>query len=242
MVKYRKFLAARCLSPSLVHPPQIIAVLGYREDSKKADFRKNSGKVNLCDQTKLPGKGACRAPAETIIGTDPMDAPFSAFPLQPIPQVGVVPFRIVGTQTEFCLVTSRRSGRWGFPKGRVSGGNSLLAAALDEAHEEAGLIGRIHGTQLGQYGYNKKGKAFEVLMWLMHVELCEPTWKESQERSRVWVRLAEARRLIDRPHLDQLLMLAANRLANPEPEPRGLSWSPTMFAPLAFDPFFPQRQ
>ena len=62
-----------------------------------------------------------------------MDAPYSAIPLQPIPQVGVVPFRVVGTQTEFCLVTGRRSGRWGFPKGRVSGGNSLLAAALGEA-------------------------------------------------------------------------------------------------------------
>lgn len=171
-----------------------------------------------------------------------MDALSTAFPLQPIPQVGVVPFRMVGTQTEFCLVTGRRSGRWGFPKGRVSSENSLLAAALEEAREEAGLVGVIHGNQLGQYGYNKKGKTFEVLMWLMQVEHCEESWKEAHERSRVWVRLAEARRLIDRPHLDQLLMLAANRLANPEPQPRGLSWSPTMFAPLGFDPLFPQRQ
>ncbi|MCE2791475.1 MAG: NUDIX hydrolase [Planctomycetota bacterium] len=171
-----------------------------------------------------------------------MDAPYSAIPLQPIPQVGVVPFRVVGTQTEFCLVTGRRSGRWGFPKGRVSGGNSLLAAALGEAREEAGLIGKIHGTQLGQYGYNKKGKTFEVLMWLMQVEQCEDSWKESLQRARVWVRLAEARRLIDRPHLDQLLMLAANRLANPEPHAPGLSFSPTMFMPLGFDPLFPQRQ
>jgi hypothetical protein len=39
MFKYRKFLAARCLSPSQVHPPQIIAVLGYREDSKKSGLQ-----------------------------------------------------------------------------------------------------------------------------------------------------------------------------------------------------------
>lgn len=171
-----------------------------------------------------------------------MDAPLSAFPAPPTPQVGVVPFRIVGTQTEFCLVTGRRSGRWGFPKGRVSGGNSLLAAALEEAREEAGLVGKIHGNQLGQYGYNKKGQTFEVLMWLMQVELCEETWKEARERSRVWVRLSEARRLIDRPHLDQLLMLAANRLANPDAPAGGVAWSPAIFSPLGFDPLFPQRQ
>lgn len=172
-----------------------------------------------------------------------MDATlFQSQPLQPIPQVGVVPFRLVGTQTEFCLVTGRRSGRWGFPKGRVSGSNSLLSAALDEAREEAGLIGKIHGTQLGQYSYRKKGKVFEVLMWLMQVESAFENWKESTERSRIWVKLAEARRLLDRPHLDQLIMLAANRLATPELPQVGMSWSPTMFVPLGFDPLFPQRQ
>ena len=172
-----------------------------------------------------------------------MDAPISQLqPLQPIPQVGVVPFRLVGTQTEFCLVTGRRSGRWGFPKGRVTGSNSLMSAALDEAREEAGLVGKIHGTQLGQYSYRKKGKVFEVLMWLMQVESAFEQWKESTERSRVWVKLSEARRLLDRPHLDQLIMLAANRLATPDVPHTGMSWSPAMFIPLGFDPLFPQRQ
>ncbi|MFM7116425.1 MAG: NUDIX hydrolase [Planctomycetota bacterium] len=172
-----------------------------------------------------------------------MDAPISqSQPLQPIPQVGVVPFRLVGTQTEFCLVTGRRSGRWGFPKGGVTGGNSLLSAALDEAREEAGLVGKIHGNQLGQYSYRKKGKVFEVLMWLMQVESALENWQESGDRSRVWVKLAEARRLLDRPHLDQLVMLAANRLATPDVPHSGMSWSPAMFIPLGFDPLFPQRQ
>ncbi len=71
-------------------------------------------------------------------------------PLRPVPQVGVVPFRLVGTQTEFCLVTGRRSGRWGFPKGKGANGNSLTAAALEEAREEAGLEGCLQGAQLGQ--------------------------------------------------------------------------------------------
>ena len=102
---------------------------------------------------------------------DPMDAPiFQSQPPQPVPQVGVVPFRLVGTQTEFCLVTGRRSGRWGFPKGGITGGNSLLSAALDEAREEAGLVGKIHGNQWGQYSYRKKGKVLEFLMCLMQVD------------------------------------------------------------------------
>lgn len=163
-------------------------------------------------------------------------------PAQPIPQVGVVPFRLNGTLTEFCLVTGRRSGRWGFPKGRVARGSSLMSMALEEAREEAGISGRILGAQLGQYTYRKKGKAYEVLMWLMQVESVLETWDESAERSRVWVRLAEARRLLDRPHLDQLVMLAANRLASPDQPGSAVTWSPAMFAPLGFDPMFPQRQ
>ena len=174
---------------------------------------------------------------------DPMDAPiFQSQPPQPVPQVGVVPFRLVGTQTEFCLVTGRRSGRWGFPKGGITGGNSLLSAALDEAREEAGLVGKIHGNQLGQYSYRKKGKVFEVLMWLMQVDSALENWQESAERARVWVKLAEARRLLDRPHLDQLIMLAANRLATPEASQAEIVRGPTMFLPLGFDPLFPQQQ
>lgn len=165
-----------------------------------------------------------------------------SIPAFPIPQVGVVPFRLNGTLTEFCLVTGRRSGRWGFPKGRVARGSSLLSVALDEAREEAGLSGKILGAQLGQYTYRKKGRAFEVLMWLMQVDSVLETWDEVGERSRVWVRLAEARRLLDRPHLDQLIMLAANRLASPDQPPTGMVWSPNTFAALGFDPLFPQRQ
>ena len=68
-------------------------------------------------------------------------------------------------QYEFCLITSLRKGRWGFPKGITDPGETHVETALKEADEEAGLRGRIVGDSLGEsrrnyQGYLEQVKAF----------------------------------------------------------------------------------
>lgn len=156
-----------------------------------------------------------------------------------ISQVSAVPFRVVDSRFEFCLITGRRSGRWGFPRGLVRNHDSIVSAVLAEAREEAGVDGAICGPQLGHYYYGKKGQSYEVSAWLLHVVDSAAEWKERKERSRAWVSLTEARRLIDRPYLHQLLADAAPRLGitlDPLAQifsPTGVRWPQSLLNPDA---------
>ena len=55
----------------------------------------------------------------------------------PILQACAIPFRRNGGQYEFCLITSLRKGRWGFPKGIIDKGETHIEAAtgIQEARE-----------------------------------------------------------------------------------------------------------
>jgi 8-oxo-dGTP pyrophosphatase MutT (NUDIX family) len=126
-----------------------------------------------------------------------------------ISQVSVIPYRRDEKGLEFCLITSRRSGKWGFPKGGVGSHGSLIAAALAESYEESGLFGRVTDSPLGQYPYRKQGKRFLVTMLLMETARIDDRWPESNMRHRIWANLDQARALIDRMHLRKFLELAA---------------------------------
>ena len=131
--------------------------------------------------------------------------------VQSLHQASVVPFRRVAGELEFCLITSRRTGRWGFPKGTIERGESIEQAALKEALEEAGLRGEIIDG-LGHYAYAKNGRSLDVGVLLMEVSSVCDDWKESRQRRRVWARTADARELLCRSHLRRLLAAAVERL------------------------------
>jgi 8-oxo-dGTP pyrophosphatase MutT (NUDIX family) len=134
-----------------------------------------------------------------------------ALSLPKLHQASVVPFRRVEQELEFCLITSRRTGRWGFPKGTIERGESIEQAALKEALEEAGLLGEIIGG-LGHYAYAKDGRSLDVGVLLMEVSVADDHWKESHQRRRLWAGADEARGLLCRPHLQRLLAAALERL------------------------------
>ncbi len=127
-------------------------------------------------------------------------------------QAGVVPFRFRDGDIEFCLITSRNSGRWCFPKGIIDLGETSIETALKEAEEEAGLSGEICGKPLGSYEYSKWGRTLSVVVMLMKVRKAADQWEESQVRERRWVTLAKATELLDRQRLLDLVERAAERL------------------------------
>lgn len=123
-----------------------------------------------------------------------------------------VPFRLIDDGVEFCLITGRKSGRWGFPKGHVDKGETVNDAALSEAFEEAGLRGEVVGEPLMKYRYTKKGTRYSVVAVPMEVHTCEDDWKEAAERERRWATPAECRDLLDRRNLVKLLEAAVGQL------------------------------
>jgi 8-oxo-dGTP pyrophosphatase MutT (NUDIX family) len=106
----------------------------------------------------------------------------------PHPQAAAIPVRA----GRICLVTSRGGDRLVVPKGRLERGRTPEQIALQEAWEEAGLIGHLHSQPIGSYHYQKAGLRFEVVMFRMEVTTVVKDWPESGWRLRHWLRPADA--------------------------------------------------
>lgn len=131
-------------------------------------------------------------------------------------QAATVPFRRRSNGTlEFCIITSLRDGRWGFPKGMVDPGDTVQETALKESDEEAGLHGDLVGEPLGEYTYVKHVQPLRVVMYLMEVTRAASTWDESKVRTRRWVSADEVRSMIAHPEQRRLFEVALERLSDP---------------------------
>jgi 8-oxo-dGTP pyrophosphatase MutT (NUDIX family) len=104
------------------------------------------------------------------------------------PQAAAIPVRA----GRICLVTSRGGDRLVVPKGCLEHGRTAEQIALQEAWEEAGLIGLLHAQPIGSYRYQKAGSRFEVVMFRMDVTTVVKDWPESRWRARHWLRPADA--------------------------------------------------
>ncbi|MCB1484412.1 MAG: NUDIX hydrolase [Hyphomicrobiaceae bacterium] len=138
-------------------------------------------------------------------------------------QVAALPYAVVDGKVAFLLVTSRRSGRWIFPKGSVIEGKTAWESAQQEAFEEAGIEGEIDHKPIGTYRTIKKGgiarKVVEVDLYPLHVTRQHDTWLEQPNRHRHWVLLREAKRLLHDPMLADLATELSRRVLFPNATP-----------------------
>lgn len=140
----------------------------------------------------------------------------------PVHQSGAIPYTVVQGQVVFLLVTSRRSGRWIFPKGDPIKGLAPWEVAADEAREEAGVEGEVEQTPVGAYRTMKtKGlRRLPVLVDLFPLRVTRQleTWPEKGSRHRHWAILPEAKRLLSDKHLAELATRVSLRvLADAQP-------------------------
>jgi 8-oxo-dGTP pyrophosphatase MutT (NUDIX family) len=95
--------------------------------------------------------------------------------------------------------------RWVVPKGRIEPGQTAGETALQEAWEEAGLVGVLLPEPVGSYRYEKCGIICHVTVYLMHVTEVTNDWPESGLRLRRWHRPEHALTRIEEPSLRKLL-------------------------------------
>jgi 8-oxo-dGTP pyrophosphatase MutT (NUDIX family) len=105
-----------------------------------------------------------------------------------IRQAGAVPVK----NGQVCLVTSRNGKRWVVPKGCMEPGKTAGEVALQEAWEEAGLLGLLQPEPIGSYLYEKDGFTCYVTVFLMQVTGTVENYPESTLRQRCWLPLAQA--------------------------------------------------
>ncbi len=110
-----------------------------------------------------------------------------------IRQAGAIPLK----NGRLCLITSRNGKRWVIPKGLIEPGQSAGETALQEAWEEAGLVGTLEPAPVGSYLYDKEGNTYHVTVFVMRVTEVAQDWQERDERQRAWVSPVGAVRRID---------------------------------------------
>ena len=114
-------------------------------------------------------------------------------------QAGALPYAVVDGRMAFLLITSRRSGKWIFPKGAVEPHLTPWDSAAIEAIEEAGVSGQIEHEPIGSYraSIGNNGVALvDVDLYPLLVTRQHDTWREQNQRLRHWVTLSEAKRLL----------------------------------------------
>jgi 8-oxo-dGTP pyrophosphatase MutT (NUDIX family) len=110
-----------------------------------------------------------------------------------------------------CLVTSSNRKRWVIPKGLIEPGQTAGETALQEAWEEAGLVGLLDAEPLGTYLYEKWSGTCHVLVYLMQVTEVAQNWPEGDLRQRSWVSTAGALERLDDPGLSDIVRLVLGK-------------------------------
>src|SRR6516162_6836979 len=109
---------------------------------------------------------------------------------------------------QICLVTSSNGKRWVIPKGMIGPGKTASEAALQEAWEEAGLVGTLDPEPLGSYFYVKYGATHHVTVFVLSVTEIAEDWPERTLRQRSWVGLKKALASIQDEGLRELIRKA----------------------------------
>ena len=107
-----------------------------------------------------------------------------------IRQSGAIVIRRDSSDPRVLLVTAKRNPQnWIFPKGHIEKGETAEAAALREAKEEAGVVGKLIGPA-GVVEYGFLGAKARVDYFL--AELTRETGPPEDGRSKLWCHLDEA--------------------------------------------------
>jgi phosphohistidine phosphatase len=129
-------------------------------------------------------------------------------------QSAAIAVRRIGKNPQVCLIRRKKSRVWGIPKGIVEAGDTPEETALNEAWEEAGLMGRLIGDAIGTYKYVKWGRTLTVAVYIMEVLDQADVWEEAGFRERRWSSFAEAASLLMSHPARPLLERAEELLAD----------------------------
>jgi 8-oxo-dGTP pyrophosphatase MutT (NUDIX family) len=123
-----------------------------------------------------------------------------------IHQSGAIVVRLDGKEPKVLLVTSKRNSQnWIFPKGHIEKGETAEAAALREAREEGGVIGKAIGPA-GVLEYGFLGAKARVEYFL--AEFTREAGPPENGRARVWCVLEEALERLNYKNTRKLLRKA----------------------------------
>jgi uncharacterized protein len=112
-----------------------------------------------------------------------------------------------------CLITSKGTGRWIVPRGKLNAGEDPWTGAERECFEEAGVLGQAAQTPIAMLRLKPSGR-LEIPLYKLDVLEVLESWPELGMRERTWKSPIEAAAMIvDDPELVTVL----NSLASSHP-------------------------
>ena len=124
-------------------------------------------------------------------------------------QAGAIVVRAGKSEPRILLVTARRNpDNWIFPKGHVESGESLKAAALREAREEAGVEGKVVGAA-GKMSFEFGDNTYRVYYFVVRTA---DVGKEREGRRLRWLKYKQALRRLTYDETRDLLREAWPRI------------------------------
>lgn len=131
------------------------------------------------------------------------------------PQVAALPYRYENGKLKVMIVTSRRTGRWVFPKGSIDHSKEWKSAE-QEAYEETGVEGAIDREPLGRYlSLKVRGEDawhVDVALYPLKIKKFYKKFPEKKQRKRKLVGLKRARKMLSQPEMSQLIEALAERV------------------------------
>jgi 8-oxo-dGTP pyrophosphatase MutT (NUDIX family) len=121
-----------------------------------------------------------------------------------IRQAAAIPVR----DGRVCLVTSSSGTRWVIPKGHLEPDKTAGQVALQEAWEEAGLVGILQPEPVGTYLYEKFSNLYLVTVFVLQVTEASEAWPEGALRKRAWLKPDTAVARVQEPGLRHLIRAA----------------------------------
>jgi 8-oxo-dGTP pyrophosphatase MutT (NUDIX family) len=126
--------------------------------------------------------------------------------MKTVRQAGAIVYRTDGDVVRILLVRAKKDPtKWVFPKGHLQGDESHAAAALREAHEEAGVIGISIALVAPPLTFTSGNETVTVEYFLV---LCTSETESPEGREKTWVSIADAYRHLEFPDARELLSTA----------------------------------
>ncbi len=113
---------------------------------------------------------------------------------------GVIPYRGIDSENLEFLIVTTKNGNWGLPKGNLMKKLGAKETALQEAYEEAGIIGSVMDQKI-----SAKIKGKQMAFYPMEVKNELAVWPESEWRQRKWIRSNEAKNYLNHGSLRSIL-------------------------------------
>lgn len=119
-------------------------------------------------------------------------------------------YRINQGKLEILLITSRRSGRWIVPKGWPMDSKTPFETAMQEAWEEAGVLGKAKPRCLGIFSYNKFVEGEDdlpclAMLYPIKVKSLVADYPEKGQRRRKWFSAKKAAQRVVEPELARMI-------------------------------------